>query len=131
MERCSCFDRGYAFSNSYFVFSGINPRPDGRGYSEAVEAIRALLAEERDIRTLISNESLSRFGLLAEGRRVSLSKGVPIPKPASSKGKKLAESSSRHTPDAQEEGEIKESEAPETQGENECGSYSVSAGRSA
>ena len=61
---------------------------------------------------------MSRFGLLAGGLRISLPEGVSIPKPASGKGKKLAESSSRHTPDVQEGEKIKESEAPKTQGEN-------------
>lgn len=87
----------------FSIFSGINPRLDGRGYSEAVEAIKALPADERDIRTLISNESLSRFGLLAEGRRISLHQGVSVPRPASSKGKKQAESSARNAPGALEE----------------------------
>ena len=101
----------------HFIFSGINPRPEGRGYSEAVEAIIALPTTERDIRTIISNESLSGFGLLAPGRRISLPEGVTIPKHPSGKGKKQA-GSSRRTPDTHGEGERKEDEAPETQGEN-------------
>ena len=106
------------FLTLHFIFSGINPRPEGRGYSDAVDAIRALPAEDRDIRAIISNESLSGFGLLAPDRRGSLPEGVTIPKPPSGKGKKLAGPSSRRAPVAHEEGERREDDAPDTQGEN-------------
>nr|ABB55297.1 hypothetical protein 11.t00006 [Allium cepa] len=105
------------FARSWLEES-ISPRPEGSRHSEAVEAIRAVPMGDRDIRSIISNESLSKFGLLVEGRRINLPHCATKIGPALDKGKRQVKTSTHGAPDTPKEGEIRATEVSKAPGEN-------------